>query len=113
LSAKSEHHNEELKQILDAVIERVDKAMEGIGDKSSDAQKQMADTLALTSKAMQENMQQTMQTMRESSDALKSQFSALEQGLGGLNSVLEKLGQQNVVIEATVVQPKKKGWFGK
>jgi biopolymer transport protein ExbB/TolQ/DNA-directed RNA polymerase subunit RPC12/RpoP len=113
LSAKSEHHNEELKQILDAVIQRVDQAMDGIGDKSADAQQKMADTLVLTSKAMQESMQQTMHSMQQSSEALKTQFSALEQGLGGLNSVLEKLGQQNVVIQATVVQPKKKGWFGK
>ncbi len=124
LGAKSEHHNEELKQILDAVIERVDKAMDGLGDKSADAQQKMADTLALTTKAMQENMQQTstaiqenmqqtMQAMQASAQAMQTQFGALEQGLNGLNNVLSKLGQQNVVIEATVVEPKKKGWFGK
>jgi biopolymer transport protein ExbB/TolQ len=124
LSSKSEHHNEELQQILNAVIERVDKAMDGLGDKSADAQQKMADTLVLTSKAMQENMQQTtlalkedmqqtMLSMKQSSEAMQSQFAALNAGLTGLNNVLEKLGQQNVVIEATVVQPKKKGWFGK
>lgn len=113
LSAKSEHHNEELKQILDSVIERVDKAMDGIGDKSAGAQQQIADTLSLTTKAMQENMQQTMHTMQESAKVMQNQFAALHQGLEGLNDVLGKLGQQNVVIQATVVQPKKKGWFGK
>ena len=124
LSSKSEHHNEELKQILDAVIQRVDKAMDGLGDKSVGAQQQIADTLALTTKAIQENMQQNMQhntesmqqtmlAMQQTAQSMQTHFAALQTGLTGLNNVLEKLGQQNVVIEATIVEPKKKGWFGK
>lgn len=113
LETKSVHHNEELKQIMDSVIQRVDQAMDSLNDKSVGTQQQMADNIDEANKAMQENMQQTMQAMQNAAQAMQSQFAAMESGLNGLNNVLEKLGQQNVVIEATVVQPKKKSWFGK
>jgi uncharacterized protein YukE len=73
----------------------------------------MQENMQQTTLALKEDMQQTMLSMKQSSEAMQSQFAALNAGLTGLNNVLEKLGQQNVVIEATVVQPKKKGWFGK
>ncbi|MBL4702771.1 MAG: MotA/TolQ/ExbB proton channel family protein [Phycisphaeraceae bacterium] len=113
LGNKSEHHSEELKQILDAVIQRVDIAMDSLGEKSVGTQQQMTDTLVNTNKEIQGNMQQTMQSMQQAAQAMQVQFAALETGLNGLNSVLAKLGQQNIVIEATIVEPKKKGWFGK
>ena len=58
---------------------------------------------------------QTLQTqvsgsMSESAESLQGYFGDLKRGLETLNEVLEKLGEQNVVVQ--VQQPKKRGWFG-
>ncbi|MCC6579125.1 MAG: MotA/TolQ/ExbB proton channel family protein [Phycisphaeraceae bacterium] len=54
--------------------------------------------------------QQIAQQMNAAADNIKQYFTALETGLASLNGVLEKLGQQNVVIEAKIEQPRR-GWF--
>ncbi len=45
-----------------------------------------------------------------STDALQSHFAGLERGLSGLSSVLESLGEQQVVVQQ--VEPERRGWFG-
>ncbi len=46
---------------------------------------------------------------------LQQQFAGLQQGLNSLNGVLQKLGDQNVVVQqvAALASPRKRGWFGK
>jgi hypothetical protein len=43
---------------------------------------------------------------------LQQQFAGLQNGLNGLSTVLQKLGEQSVVIQQ-VQAPKKRGWFSK
>lgn len=45
-----------------------------------------------------------------STEALRTHFAGLEKGLTGLSSVLETLGQQQVVVQQ--VEPQRRGWFG-
>jgi hypothetical protein len=47
-------------------------------------------------------------TMSQSAESLRGYCRALEQGLAGLNSVLEQLGQHQVVIQAP---ERRRGWF--
>jgi len=51
---------------------------------------------------------------------LQQQFAGLQQGLNGLNTVLQQLSQHNVVVQqvpaaapVASVAPRKRGWFGK
>ena len=46
--------------------------------------------------------------MTKTAGSLKDYCTALEKGLAGLNDVLEKLGEQQVVIQAA---PRRRGWF--
>ena len=43
------------------------------------------------------------------SSGLQTQFTDVEKSIAGLNEVLAKLGEKQVVIQ----QVKKRGWFGK
>jgi len=45
-----------------------------------------------------------------STEALQTHFAGLERGLTGLSSVLESLGEKQVVVQQ--VEPQKRGWFG-
>jgi biopolymer transport protein ExbB/TolQ len=49
-------------------------------------------------------------SIRQSLDQVAKYVGGLEQGIRGLNGVLEKLGEKQVVIQAP---PKKRGWFGR
>jgi hypothetical protein len=53
--------------------------------------------------------QEVEQTLTESIKLTNTYFGGLEVGLQGLNGVLEKLGEKQVVIQ----QVKKKGWFSR
>jgi hypothetical protein len=68
------------------------------------------------------NQAATMQTNVTGSFAnaqatLQQQFAGLQQGLNGLNGVLQQLSQQNVVVQqvpaAVPVTQRKRGWFSK
>ena len=52
---------------------------------------------------------QSAGSMRQSAESLLGYVTALEKGLAGLNGVLEKLGEQQVVIHS---QPRR-GWFSR
>lgn len=78
----------------------------------STSQTQIADQFArnvagLGTKA--ESVQHSVEkSMQETARSLRDHFSALERGIGALNAVLTKLGQERVVVE---VQPKaKRSW---
>ncbi len=43
-------------------------------------------------------------------EALEGHFAGIERGLSGLNGVLEKLGEQTIVVQQ--VQPPRSSWFG-
>ncbi len=53
--------------------------------------------------------QEMEQTLTEAIKVTNQYFGGLETGISGLNSVLEKLGEKQVVIQ----QVKKKGWFSR
>lgn len=50
-------------------------------------------------------------TVNGSSQTLQTHFAGLERGLTSLSTVLERLGDQQVVVQQ--VEPKKRGWFSK
>ena len=64
----------------------------GLGERAQDIQKQMASSIDGTSKAVKNN------------------FAGIERGLSGLNDVLERLGEQQVVIRQ--VKPRRR-WFSR
>ena len=45
-----------------------------------------------------------------STEALQTHFAGLERGLTGLSSVLESLGEKQVVVQQ--VEAERRGWFG-
>jgi chromosome segregation ATPase len=49
-------------------------------------------------------------SVSSSTEALQTHFAGLERGLAGLSSVLESLGEKQVVVQQ--VTPKRRGWFG-
>jgi hypothetical protein len=67
--------------------------LNGLGNHAESIQKQMAESVDGTSQAVQKH------------------FAGLERGLNGLNSVLQRLGEQQVVIQQ--VEAPRRGWFGR
>lgn len=51
------------------------------------------------------------ESLSGSNEALQTHFAGLERGLNGLSSVLESLGQQQVIVQQ--VEPPRRGWFGR
>ena len=45
-------------------------------------------------------------------ESLQANFAGLQSGLESLSGVLEKLGDQQVVVQQVAAEPKKSGWFG-
>jgi len=50
-------------------------------------------------------------SVSSSSRELEKHFAGIEKGLSGLSSVLESLGEQQVVVQQ--VEPERRGWFGR
>ena len=54
----------------------------------------------------------TQSTIHQANGALSEHLAGVERGLAGLNGVLEKLGEKQVVVQQ--IEPtRKRGWFGK
>ena len=66
-------------------------------------------SVATQASQMQGGLSQSMETTQSS---LEEHFSGLEQGLASLSSVLEKLGEQSVIVQQ-VETPASRGWFGR
>ena len=45
-------------------------------------------------------------------ESLQQNFDGLQRGLSSLSGVLEKLGDQQVVVQQVAAEPQKSGWFG-
>jgi len=88
-------HQTEWKAQMDEmgrVAGQLQETLTGLGERAQDIQKQMASSIDGTSKAVKNN------------------FAGIERGLSGLNDVLERLGEQQVVIRQ--VKPRRR-WFSR
>jgi hypothetical protein len=71
----------------------IQKSLAGVAEGAASVHKDMAESINGTSQAVQLH------------------FAQLEKGLTGLNKVLERLGEQQVVVQQ--VEPPRRGWFSK
>ena len=95
------------KEVADGLGRHRDEAADDIRDLDAMvvAFHRMMRTLA---EQAREEHEQASQSMKHSADSLRGYFGTMEQGLAGLNAVLEGLGQQQVVVQT---QPRRRWLF--
>ncbi len=98
ISAKMQEQAGQQTQQLQQQLEEMTAATAAIQEKLT--------SLTEQAEALQENVNASVQT---SSDTLQSHFEGVERGLTGLNTVLENLGEKQVVVQQ--VEPPRRGWF--
>ena len=119
--AELKAHGEKLEalggSLADRIVEGYDRVHEQLQQRQDESAEQVEDLDVMVA-AFQERLrdlahetgtvhQQAAESMRQSADSLRAWCTALEQGLGGLNAVLEKLGEKQVVVQA----PPRRGWL--
>ncbi len=94
-----------LRHAVTSAMSKWDAAMAEMGRHAQEIQQTLA-ALATRADAMQEDM---AESIRGTGQAVQLHFGNLERGLAGLNGVLERLGQQQVVVQQ--VEKPRRGWF--
>lgn len=127
-AAMAPHHaelrawNEKLDAIGEKLSERIrttyQEVADGLGHHRDEAAGDIRDldamvaafhrTMKTLAEQALEGHEQATQSMEQSAESLRGYFGAMEQGLAGLNVVLEGLGQQQVVVQT---QPRRRWLF--
>jgi len=89
-----------------------DKAFEKWLGQMTDAAGEIQKSLALLTEQTVALRAQTQSTINQANGSLNQHIAGVQKGLAGLNGVLEKLGEKQVVVQQ--VEPeRKRGWFGR
>lgn len=98
---KSVESYQQITERLRVKSEEQAKAMAELARQTKDIQQRLADSMGHSSEAI-----------HTAGESVQRYFGALERGVGSLNSVLEQLGQRQVVIQGTVPRRRFFGLFG-
>ncbi len=83
-------------------------------DQMANAANKIQATLTRLAEQTETMQSQVNNTFSQTNDSLQEHLSGVESGLTSLGGVLQKLGDQQVVVQQVAAEPaKKKGWFGK
>jgi biopolymer transport protein ExbB/TolQ len=97
----------ELRQAVKSVMSEWDAKMAEMGRQSVEIQQTLA-SLASRADAIQKDM---AESINGTGQAVQLHFANLEKGLNGLNRVLERLGEQQVIVQQ--VEKPRRGWFSR
>ena len=77
----------------------------------SEINQQLQETLTALGGQIETAQQQAAASVQSTGQNLQAHFAGIERGLEGLNGVLERLGEQQVVIQQNT--PPKRRWFSR
>ena len=90
------------------------KQLQGQLDRTATSAAEIQGTLATVGNQAATMQKDVTGSFSAAQTTLQQQFTGLQQGLNSLSTVLQKLGEQSVVIQQVApVAPRKRGWFGK
>lgn len=97
----------QLREAVKSVMSEWDSKMAEMGRQSVEIQKTLAD-VAVRADAIHKDM---AESINGTGQAVQLHFANLERGLNGLNRVLERLGEQQVIVQQ--VEKPRRGWFSR
>ncbi len=97
----------ELREAVKSVMSEWDSRMAEMGRQSLEIQQTLA-SVATRADAIQKDMSESI---NGTGQAVQVHFAQLEKGLTGLNRVLERLGEQQVIVQQ--VERPRRGWFSR
>ena len=98
-----ERRNEDMKHVSKAVSDIVDKQLQSL----KNTEESFEQVSATSDRAVEE-----IEQLSGCIEKMNIHLSSMEKAIGGLNSVLEKLGEKQVVVEGQAPRKKKWGIFG-
>jgi conjugal transfer/entry exclusion protein len=81
-------------------------------DQMANAAGKIQGTLSQLSKQAESMQNDVTGSFADANETLQANFAGLSSGLNSLSSVLEKLGEQQVIVQRVETTPQKSGWFG-
>jgi uncharacterized protein (DUF885 family) len=81
-------------------------------DQMANAAGKIQGTLSQLSKQAESMQNDVTGSFAGANESLQANFEGLSRGLNSLSGVLEKLGEQQVVVQQVESAPVKSGWFG-